>query len=119
MPGQECATPTVCVKNGDFTVTGDETVCGVFVIQSEHFFNAHTCCEKDFLEKNSVFLLTQRKGVQYFFVLVSGCYDTGVSSSFLNTCMYLCSETLQGYSDSISGRTPPSCGRSSEPRRAA
>lgn len=37
----------------------------------------------------------------------------------VHICMYLCSETLQGYSDSISGRTPPSCGRSSEPRRAA
>lgn len=79
----------------------------------------HICCEKDFLKKNSVFLLTQRKGVQYFFVLVSGCYDTGVFSPFMNTCMYLCSETLRGYSDSISGRTPPSCGQSSEPRQAA
>lgn len=36
-----------------------------------------------------------------------------------HTLVYLCSEILQGYSDSISGQTPPSCGRSSEPHRAA
>lgn len=42
-----------------------------------------------------------------------------LSSKTTHTLVYLCSEKLQGYSDSISGQMPPSCGQSSEPRQAA
>lgn len=83
-----------------------------------YFLTAGGVCKtelRNYALKNMILLEQEIKFFFFFWLPWHWC----LLVSWTHTRMYLCSETLRGYSDSISGRTPPSCGRSSEPRRAA